>query len=360
MKIGILTFHEGLNHGAYLQAYCTMLTVRALGHDPVIINYKNREHWLKEDVRSWLIYRRPVRFWDRWQKQRAFKRDQKKLPLTSYTRNSDEVRKWHFDVVIVGSDVVWDTGIFGFDSLYFGDLNTDRRIAYAASCGGTDGYGVDEAEIQAALNRFDQISVRDLNTKQIVAELTSNTPQMVLDPVFLLEDIYRVIEHSGFKPAECTRLEKLKDVPFLLVYGVQYSREDIGLIREFAQKRKLKVISVGNRTLWADESIVTVGPLGILRWFGAAEYVFSSTFHGCIFAICCEKNFAVRIHPTIRNKVTSLLDMLGIPERGVEQLSNMKEVLDQPIDYSVVNDRLLPLREFSHNWLATALQACEP
>ena len=68
MQIGILTYHEGLNHGAYLQALAIMRIIEKLGHDVTIINYKNKEHWLQEDVRPWMAYRRPIRFVDRFKK----------------------------------------------------------------------------------------------------------------------------------------------------------------------------------------------------------------------------------------------------------------------------------------------------
>ncbi|MBW2166434.1 MAG: polysaccharide pyruvyl transferase family protein, partial [Deltaproteobacteria bacterium] len=48
MKIGILTFHDGINHGGFFQAYSTFSLLRSWGHDVEIINYKNSTHWFKE------------------------------------------------------------------------------------------------------------------------------------------------------------------------------------------------------------------------------------------------------------------------------------------------------------------------
>lgn len=348
MKIGILTFHEGLNHGAYLQAYCTMLTLRALGHDPVIINYKNREHWMKEDVRPWLAYRRPVRFFDRFRKEKAFRTDLKKMPLTAYTRDSAQVRRQHFDAVVFGSDVVWDTGIFGYDPLYFGDVKADLRIAFAASCGKTSQYGVHEGRVRAQLKQFDHISVRDRNTERLVSEMTGTVPPVVLDPVFLPEHLVGLINDGTVK-------EQIPSEPFILVYGTQYADEDVRFIRTFTEKRGLKVISVGNRNLWADRSVLSVGPLSILNWFGAADFVFSSTFHGAIFAIRNEKNFAVRIHSSIQNKVTSLLELLGLPERGADEMNLLHDTLSVPVDYGPVNEVIERERSRSFDFLNSAL-----
>jgi len=351
LKVGILTFHDGLNHGAYLQAYCTMRAVERLGHDAVIINYKNREHWLKEDVRPWMAYRRPVRFLDHWQKRKAFKKDQKQMNLTPFTKDPEEVRARHFDAVIFGSDVVWDTKIFGYDSLYFGDLNADRRIGYAASCGSDDFSEEIPAKIQQRLRTFDQLSVRDQNTESFVERAIGLRPSRVLDPVFLPEGLSQITNE--------TNSSNLPGVPFILVYGSHHSAEDAAVIRTFAKQRGLAIFSVGCRNLWADRSFLSIGPLEILSWFKKAQFVFSSTFHGCIFAIRCEKDFGVLLHGTIHNKVTSLLDVTGLQERGATQLSELISAVTAPVDYSSVNARLLPLQEFSRNWLASALQDCE-
>ena len=44
MKIGILTFHEVYNPGAFLQALGTFNLLKSLGHDPQIIDYTSPAH----------------------------------------------------------------------------------------------------------------------------------------------------------------------------------------------------------------------------------------------------------------------------------------------------------------------------
>ena len=43
MRIGILTFHNANNYGAVLQAYGLQQTIRLLGHDCEIVDYRNIE-----------------------------------------------------------------------------------------------------------------------------------------------------------------------------------------------------------------------------------------------------------------------------------------------------------------------------
>ncbi|WP_156860527.1 hypothetical protein [Francisella hispaniensis] len=48
MRIGILTFHEGINHGGFFQAYSTYSYLKEKSYDVEIINYKNKIHWFLE------------------------------------------------------------------------------------------------------------------------------------------------------------------------------------------------------------------------------------------------------------------------------------------------------------------------
>ena len=45
---GIVTFHDGINYGAYLQVYALQNYLKQLGIDSEIINYKNKKHEFNE------------------------------------------------------------------------------------------------------------------------------------------------------------------------------------------------------------------------------------------------------------------------------------------------------------------------
>jgi hypothetical protein len=42
-KVGILTYHYIYNYGAQLQAYCTVMALRKLGFDPIILHYVHKD-----------------------------------------------------------------------------------------------------------------------------------------------------------------------------------------------------------------------------------------------------------------------------------------------------------------------------
>ena len=58
-KIGIITFHRAINYGALLQTYALQKVIKRMGHDCIIIDYRNvlleERHQKKRlrDSRNW-------------------------------------------------------------------------------------------------------------------------------------------------------------------------------------------------------------------------------------------------------------------------------------------------------------------
>ncbi len=343
MKIGILTFHEGLNHGAYLQAFATMRVLQELGHEAIIINYKNRAHWWDEDIRPWLAYRRPIRFIDRLHKQRAFSRDHKRFNLTQFTKSPKDIQQLHFDAVVVGSDVVWNYKIFGIDDLFFGNLPASKIISYAPSFGWVNHGEKHPKGVAEGIHKFDSISVRDENTRKIVESITGESPPTVLDPTL----IYEFSSDEEITP----RIKKLDK--YILVYAYVSDPDVIFRIQKYARDNELKIISLGYRQFWCDKVYMDVGPMEWLGFYRYASAVATSTFHGTIFALKYEKDFWYIKNEKAFNRVASLAETCGLKEAFFGS--------DDPIvfihpEYVEVQRRLAPLVLFSRNWLERSIR----
>ncbi|MFL2877214.1 MAG: polysaccharide pyruvyl transferase family protein [Pontiellaceae bacterium] len=342
MKLGILTYHEGLNHGAYLQAFATMKVLKGLGHDVTIINYKNQEHWLQEDLRPWLAYRRPIRFLDRLKKERAFKKDHKQFHLTPFTKDPKKVQEWAFDVVVVGSDVVWNYKIFGFDPVYFGGFVADRKVSFAASSGWVN-HGESHPQGMAdGLSSFHAISVRDENTRAIVQAATGEDAPIVLDPTLVYD--------FGDDEVMTTRIRELGD--YLLIYAYVSDSQMVKKIQDLATEKGLKTLSLGYRQLWCDKTLMDVGPLEWLSFYKHAACVATSTFHGTIFALKYEKEFLYIKNEKAKNRVVSLAEICGLSQI---MFGDQHDIVMVNPDYTSVKKALKPLVDSSLNWLSRAI-----
>ena len=342
MRIGILTYHEGLNHGAYLQAFATMRILEQLGHEVTIINYKNKEHWIQEDVRPWLVYRRPVRFLDHFNKRHAFREDHKKFHLTPFTKDPKKVQEWDFDVVVIGSDVVWNYKIFGFDPVYFGGVVADRKVSFAASSGWVNHGDLHPKGLAEGLSSFDAISVRDENTRAIVQAATGEDAPIVLDPTLVYD--------FGDDEVMTSRIREFGD--YLLIYAYVSDPEMVKKIQDLAAEKGLKTLSLGYRQFWCDKTLMDVGPLEWLSFYRHAACVATSTFHGMIFALKYEKEFLYIKNEKAKNRVISLAEICGLSQIMFGDLNDI--VMVNP-DYMSVKTALKPLVDSSLKWLSKAV-----
>jgi hypothetical protein len=344
MNVGILTYHEGLNHGAYLQAFATMRVLQEMGHDVEIINYKNKQHRFMEDVQPWFKYRRPDRFVDRVKKQHAFSLDQQQLSTSAYTTDPTDLKTLNYDVLVVGSDVVWNYKIFGYDETYFGGVPANRKISYAPSFGWVNADESHPARMYDDLKRFDAISVRDENSSKIIKSLYGYAPAVVLDPTLIYD----------FKDDERQSVWPKRLGNYLMVYAYTVEPSTISRVRTFAEQNGLTIVATGYRERWCDKNLMGVGPLEWLNMYRHADTILTSTFHGTVYALKNKKKFFYIANDKAKNRVLSLLDMCGI-ETGLPDLKDGDCELIDP-DYTVVSPRLASAAKVSVAWLEKELK----
>ena len=343
MNIGILTFHDGINHGAFFQAYSTFRFLKEQGYETEIINYKNRTHLLNE-YRALIVKRNPWKLVQNLKKLRKFRKAQREFKNGHVFTSPARLRSDKYDVVVIGADIVWNYqwGFLGSDPVYFGiGLEPRRLIAYAPSCGNLDLHKPIPDFVRNGLRRFDSIAVRDELTQSLVRKVTGDFPEIVVDPTFLCDVRGKEVE-----------IESNRD--FILVYAFGLSQRVREALKDFAKSRNMRLISIGYSNSWCDENRVAVGPFEWLGFFKCAAYVVSSTFHGTIYAIKYRKQFVTIDNPAISSKTSSLLQRIGAESRLVNE-SELNEALSKKVSFDSVDRRLSPWVETSRRYLLGAL-----
>lgn len=351
-KIGIITMNKVINYGSFLQAYAMKQILSKDGNEVFFIDFTGNSHFYKKAsfIKKILNYARTicqiVFFTVTFNKK---KRDlcrnflaMKKLynnflKKTGKYWNNSQSSKESFDVVVIGSDEVFnyiDNSRVGYSDVLFGDgVNTKKLISFAACFGATTLEKLKEnnydKKIQNYLMKFDSISVRDKNSFEIVKELTGNSPYYDLDPVL----------HYGFEKEIVLKKHK-KSYIIVYAYG-KLSNEDRESIRQFAEMKNLNIYCImGNQGSFG--RLLNPTPFELLGLFKNASYVFTSTFHGCVLSVKYNKKFCVKIADgenntySNYNKVYDLIQRLGLEERILN--GNLNEIMDKEIDYSKIND----------------------
>lgn len=349
MKVGILTFHDGPNHGAFLQAWSTFRMLREAGHDVEIINYKNAAHHRKEGGSGWRQLKNPVYAWQMWQKQKAFQRAHKQFNLGSLLTDAHSLQQKHYYAVVIGSDVVWNYKLFGYDPVFFGHLNAGRRIAFSPSFGTVRPVDTHPDALADDLSAFHAIAVRDSNSQEIVRQLTGTVPKLTLDPTL----VYNFT-------AEIAATQSTQAKPDLLVYSYRQNPEVIEQARTYAKQHHLQINCVGyppplRAPRYCKSIDMACGPFEWVRRFDIAHTILTSTFHGVVFSLKSRKPFFFVSGDAAYNRVSSLLNFCGI-EHELKLGEENKAFFFTP-DYGKVTPILEAAAKDSRQWLLEQLSS---
>ena len=312
MKIGIVTIYECVsNIGSYLQAYALQTALREMGHEVVFLEKEPNSIPLKKE----LFKLNPKRaFFQRIKKCYHYTRAIKRL-TTKPTEKADKL-----DCIIYGSDEIWNMENPYFkDPFFFGtNIKTVPKVAYAISAGIMCRETLENnADIAAGIPSFRHIFVRDQHTKELIEPIVQNDLPLVCDPTFLV---------PLDKLSKPLKLPKYK---YLVVYTYGIPEHIQSVIQEFAQKHGLKIVSASFWDMWYDE-VYHCDPLQFAELIKGAEYVFTTTFHGAIFAMRTHSRCCVL---PIREKVSDLMKRLNMTSRVISEnvdLDEFEQVISQP------------------------------
>lgn len=346
MRIGILTFHRAHNYGAVLQCYALQTYLKAQGHDVYVIDHEPRSFYTFYNwfVPQLLRVRNPFEFVRRIKLLNAKRK--RYFAFKSFIENrlhlcyEGEVISNPFDVIIVGSDQVWNYSN-GFDPYYWGAIrypNQTTLVSYAASMPDKWDDNVSSL-IKDLLQNFKQISVRETTLCDSLIQLTGNAHiKTVLDPTLLLTSV----EWSAL--ATPRQISK----PYLLLYLVQYHPEAHRIAKTIAAEKHLDLIYLTTDVDANTTKVVQVtSPEDFVSLFKYASFVVSASFHGTVFSLQFKKPFlSFKMGIGRDARVASLLGPLGLSDHFTDHYDATK-------DYSCSYDegKLLELKAQSYEYL---------
>jgi hypothetical protein len=350
-RIGILTFHKCFNYGAYWQARCLAEGIQAMGHHAVILDHWSWAANIAEWKCGFLPFKRNLRAladcpaYSR--KLLAFERARARLPLSHSFPLDRPVDLASYDLVVVGSDEVWNTSHawYGGKTLFFGiGLRCAALVAHAASFGSHSAREPLAPSLADGLRRFASITVRDMNSQAIVQNATGLKPDIVLDPCLHFEPSS---DTDGGAPLQ----------PYAVVYGVGFSPAFARCVTDWARANDILLVSVGYRNDWADEHRLFASPDDFVQLMRRAQAVATNYFHGCVFALRYARPFLCETTPYREIKIRDLLATLGADRHRFGQCDAEEactQRLSEPLSQDILV-RIEALRESSQARLEQTL-----
>lgn len=370
MKIGIVTLHSSYSYGACLQAYATYRVLENMGHDVEFVNYTNDF----EQCQNHIIYSNPLKgfkgniiktaeniflkqFFNR---KKAFDKFHSELKKTKKYRRIDEMEDLHYDVLISGSDQLWNPDIFnGLDEVFFLNFGyAGKRMSYAASAGSHVFTSNESNKVLSLLSKYTYISAREDKLKDYIHSLTGRTDiKKVIDPTLLLSNE----EWNNWASVKQCKLPPHGYI-LLFMIGVPYSeykKRYKPIVEYYKKKLGLPVYAITPSSFLsfsgADKNFNTLSPAEFVYAIKEASLVITSSFHGVAFSVLFNKLF-VALNTSNPDRINSLLSSLGISDRVLSEFDmNQCEGLLTQINYQSVNQLLFDLRTDSYQWLKSCL-----
>ena len=358
MDIGILTYYGVHNHGAVLQANGLQQVLKSMGHNVQFLSFERSYEYISEEqVKKYKLSLNSIPFYIKYMMNKGIgnilynfkKRNELKVFRSASFDLSTSYDMFNGDVTVIGSDEVFSLEI-GYNPMMYGyGLESKRIVSYAGSFGPTTIQDIAKKgktdSIRKGLNRFDAISVRDLNSQNIIKELCGNEVPVVCDPVILYGYEKEMLE---FKP---------KESGYVVIYAYDNrmnNKKEVNAIKSYAHKHGLKIYSVGYYHEWCDKC-VNASPIELLGWIKNAELTITDTFHGAVISIICKTPMAVKIRGNA-NKLAHLLSEFGLSDRIMDTFSDLEKVADKKIDFMSVDKILREKRKASMRCLISALE----
>lgn len=329
MKIGIITFHAAHNYGSMLQAYAMQTFLERQGHHVEIVNFRplsqkrgyskpidfTTKANIKKSIKRILLAPQTIAPLNKkWQLFDKFLHQYLNLTKNYSTLDELKAANFDYDILITGSDQIWNTKAFDFSEAYFGTFvdNKTKKVAYAPSMG-PEPEKQDVTYLRKLFQGYSAVSVREERTKDfLVSNHIYDNVTVVLDPTMLLEGSdYDLL--YGKKP--------LVNEDYIFYYtpgGVRH--EFLSEASKIGKQMSLPVIcdscySPGDLDRYDNVTpYIPVGPAEFLNLIKNAKFVCGASFHLMVFAILFQKNFCC-MNGDVDSRMNNLMKECGCEDR---------------------------------------------
>lgn len=383
-KIGIITFWESNdNYGQQLQCWALQQVLIQMGCAPFLIRYQwttpkgSFKRIVKLKIKLFLADVLSVTKLDRIDALRKklygiYREETIQRGFLKFrTKNLNQSRKIYYDyedlkrnppyadVYITGSDQVWNyqksSEALAAFFLQFGNQDV-RRISYAPSIAHTSYPEKLLGTLRTYLSSFYAISVREKSAMDICQSVGFNA-QVVVDPTILLSPQKYLDIASKVEPEES-----------IFIYSLNYSSEnDVPMndICAYAKETgKSIIVTPSSGYIKGTELFANVQyeystiPQWISR-IAKASLVVTASFHGIVFSILFHRPFIFTPlqgdYSAGNARVFDLLDTLGLTFNVWNKDNDCSSIINQTIDWSLVDAKIATLRKSSYHFLQTSI-----
>lgn len=373
-KVGIITFHCAENYGAFLQCFALKKWVeKRMGNykEVNVINYRPQFLILPYRIRkqlkidkNWSVIKKCkilISFLAiipyRCVRKLKYRKAEQLLSLTKPFRDNDIVIDDSYNMLILGSDQIWNTNLtHGVDKAYFGAIAPENciKISYAASVGVTEYPEEIKYKIKKYISDLDSIGVREKESITLLKQICSKAIELNIDPTMLVP------------PSFWTNYIKyVKYDNYILVYSVASDSRMMQDAYNIAKKYRMMILHFGDpslKSIFGDvkvKSISFCGPFDFISYIAKASVILTDSFHATCFSVIFSRNFYTYLQSSRSERLRTLANIGGFSNRLLEcghrlTSQNLESVFNGNTEN--YNCKYETVREQSENYLIRNLE----
>lgn len=381
-KIALITWYDSLNYGTCIQCIALSKYLKSKGYNVVIpskysyFTFKDPADFVRRTIRKICNKIHPVyqsvKFADLpghiktgYQKRQDSIREVIKNELTIYCikgNNSFKELNNMIDVFLTGSDQIWNPNHISSTMLLNFVSNRKVKVAYASSFGVSKLPKRLKNNYKKYLSRFNNIGVREKSAVSIIKDLNIAVPiKQVLDPTLLLgsNDIVAIGNKAKIK----NEISDLNGFIFCYFIGSKLDWQKDAQV--LAQTKDLEIViclSESNIVPNFGNIYSEAGPYEFVWLINHAKYIMTDSFHATAISMSLNKEFFVykRFNDddslSQNSRLYDLLSDYGLTNRMISPNNKIVNIIDESIEYSIVNKVLERNRKKSERFLLDSIE----
>lgn len=266
-----------------------------------------------------------------------------------------------YDAFIVGSDQLWNPINMGTDFFTLNFVPDGKlKLSYATSFGVSNIPVSLRTKYRQFLQRFDMLSTREKSGQILIRDIAQREASVVCDPTLLHgRDFWDSIK--GEVP--------IVKGEYIFCYFIGARIDVRKYAMEFSQKTGLPIVVLPHIDEYVkadeefgDKALFDIGPAEFVNLIANATYVLTDSFHGTVFSLLYGTPFYTfnRFRSdgggSMNSRISSLLEIVGVPERRVEVDMSVDDLLEMDLDRDKVEVELSKFRSKSQAYLSEMIE----
>ena len=344
MKVGLVPLlYDEYNYGGVLQFYALQRILKSNNIECDIIFFNNDEKvsyyelpagkkiLLNVKIAIYGCFDGKSNIIDENIRKRKLKIDEFKRQYYSPVINETNISYSEYDAIVCGSDQIWNPNWARRRCFLEFVPDEINKVIYAASLGCESMSKEQKAQFEPRIERLQYVSVREQSGKAILDSFIKDKDiKVVLDPTLLLlpEDWNNIVVEP-------------KEKGYVFTYFLGKYDDKIEYIGEFAKRKVLKIINIpfasgekNDDVCFGDLQIKDADPGEFIGLIKNAEYIFTDSFHACVFSVLFKKEFYAFQRDNskkMQGRINTLLHNFNLPDRFIEVGTDLDMI--SSIDY---------------------------